>query len=147
MTDVIVVEQRTGSPAACWGGVLSEAAHHKHIRGVIVEGPARDIDEINETGLPVFSRSVSPLSARGRIHEAAINVPIQVGDVTVEPGDLVIADGSGVVFVPASIAEAAIAKAEEIAARERGMVAEIHENKPVREIMDRKYETMLGTQD
>jgi regulator of RNase E activity RraA len=146
-TDVIVVEQRTGSPAACWGGVLSEAAHHKHIRGVIVEGPARDIDEINETGLPVFSRSVSPLSARGRIHESAINVPIQVGDVTVEPGDLVIADGSGVVFIPEAIAEKAIDKAEAIAERERQMVAAIHENKPVREVMGRDYETMLATQD
>ena len=68
--DVIVIEQRTGIDAAAWGGVLSEAAHHKHIRGVIVEGAARDIDEINETGLPVFSRTTTPVSARGRIHEA-----------------------------------------------------------------------------
>jgi len=146
-SDVIVVEQRTGSAAACWGGVLSEAAHHKHIRGVIVEGPARDIDEINETGLPVFSRSISPLSARGRIHEAAINVPVQVGDVTVEPGDLVIADGSGVVFISAGIADKAIAKAEQIADRERQMVAAIHENKSITEIMGKDYETMLGTQE
>ena len=43
--DVIVVEQRTGIEAAGWGGVLATAAHHKGIRGVIVEGPARDIDE------------------------------------------------------------------------------------------------------
>jgi regulator of RNase E activity RraA len=146
-TDVIVVEQRTGSPAACWGGVLSEAAHHKHIRGVVVEGPARDIDEINETGLPVFSRSVAPLSARGRIHESAINVPVRVGDVTVEPGDLVIADASGVVFVPAAIAEETIARAEQIADRERQMVAAVHENRPITEIMGRDYETMLGTQE
>ena len=145
--DVIVVEQRTGSPAACWGGVLSEAAHHKHIRGVIVDGPVRDIDEINETGLPVFSRAVSALSARGRIHEAAVNVPVQVGDVAVEPGDLVIADGSGVAFIPAAIAPDVIAKAEEIAARERDMVAMVHENRPVSEIMDKKYETLLGTQE
>jgi regulator of RNase E activity RraA len=72
---------------------------------------------------------------------------VQVGDVTVEPGDLVIADGSGVVFIPESIAETAIAKAEEIADRERQMVAAIHENRPVREVMGRDYETMLGTQD
>jgi len=145
--DVIVVEQRTGSHAACWGGVLSEAAHHKHIRGVVVEGPVRDVDEINETGLPVFSRSIAPLSARGRIHESAINVAVQVGEVTVEPGDLVIADGSGVVFIPAAIAEKAIAKAEQIADRERQMVAAIHENEPVTAVMGRDYETLLGTQD
>jgi 4-hydroxy-4-methyl-2-oxoglutarate aldolase len=146
-TDVIVVEQRTGSPAACWGGVLSEAAHHKHIRGVIVDGPVRDIDEINETGLPVFSRAVSALSARGRIHETAVNVPIQVGDLAVEPGDLVIGDGSGVAFIPAAIAADVIMKAEEIAARERDMVAKVHENRSISEIMDKKYETLLGTQE
>ena len=104
-TDVIVLAQRTGINAACWGGILSEATHHKHIRGVIVEGPARDIDEINETGLPVFSRSITPIAARGRIHEAAVNVAVDIGGVVVEPGDLVIADGTGVVFVPAAIAE------------------------------------------
>ena len=77
-TDVIVIEQRTGVDAATWGGVLSEAAHHKHVRGVIVDGAVRDIDEINETGLPVFARSVTPLSARGRIHEVAVNVSVTI---------------------------------------------------------------------
>ena len=74
-------------------------------------------------------------------------MPVQVGDVTVEPGDLVIADGSGVVFISAGIADKAIAKAEQIADRERQMVAAIHENKSITEIMGKDYETMLGTQE
>ena len=146
-TDVIVLEQRTGINAACWGGILSEATHHKHIRGVIVEGPARDIDEINETGLPVFSRSITPVAARGRIHEAAVNVSVDIGGVTVEPGDLVIADGSGVVFIPAAIAEEAVARAEQVAAKEKKMVEAVHENKTISEIMDSKYENMLDRAD
>jgi len=146
-TDVIVLEQRTGINAACWGGILSEATHHKHIRGVIVEGPARDIDEINETGLPVFSRSITPIAARGRIHEAAVNVAVDIGGVTVEPGDLVIADGSGVVFVPVAIAEETVSRAELVAAKEKRMVEAVHENKSITEIMDRKYENMLDRAD
>lgn len=146
-TDVIVVEQQTGVDAACWGGVLSEAAHHKHIRGVVVDGPARDIDEINETGLPVFSRSITPTTARGRIHEAAVNVQVTIGGVRVAPGDLVIADGTGVVFVPAAIAAEAIAKAETIAEQEKRMVEAVHEYKSIAEIMDHRYESMLDQED
>jgi regulator of RNase E activity RraA len=142
-TDVIVVEQRTGINAACWGGVLAHAAKLKRVRGIIIEGSARDVDEIGEVGIPVFSRGVSTKSARGRIHEAEVNVDIQVGDVVVKPGDLVVADGTGVVFIPAAIAEEAISKAELISATENSMIDAIHEGKPVTEVLGRQYETML----
>lgn len=145
--DVIVVEQRTGIEAAGWGGVLATAAHHKGIRGVIVEGPARDIDEYERIGLPVFSRSATPRTARGRIHQAATNVEIRVGDVDVAPGDLVIADGTGVVFVPAGIAVKAITAAEKIVSREQLMSADVLAGHPVTEVMGKDYETMLDTQD
>ena len=145
--DIIVVEQRTGIEAAGWGGVLATAAHHKGIRGVIVEGPARDIDEYERIGLPVISRSTTPRTARGRIHQAATNVEIRVGDIAVAPGDLVIADGTGVVFVPADVAEKALAIAEKITARERLMSADVLSDHPVTEVMGKDYETMLGTQD
>lgn len=142
-TDVIVVEQKTGINAACWGGVLAHAAKLKRVRGIIIEGAARDVDEIREVGIPVFSRGVSTKSARGRIHEAEVNVEIQVGDVVVKPGDLVVADGTGVVFIPAAIAEETISKAELISATENSMIDAIHEGKPVTEVLGRQYETML----
>ena len=145
--DVIVVEQRTGIEAASWGGVLATAAKHKGIRGVIVEGPVRDVDEYEQLGLAVFSRSTTPRTARGRIHESATNVDIEVGDVTVAAGDLVIADGTGVVFVPAGIAEEVLAAAEKIVAREKLMSDDVRAGHPVTEVMGKDYETMLGTQD
>lgn len=146
-TDIIVVEQRSGVDAAGWGGVLATAAKAKGIRGVIVEGPARDVDECERIGLPVFSRSTTPRTARGRIHESGVNVDIQVGDVGVVAGDLVIADGTGVVFVPAAIAAEALDRAERIVSRERSMAEEIDAGRPVTDVMDKDYETLLGTQD
>lgn len=146
-SDVIVVEQRSGIEAAGWGGVLATAAKHRGIRGVIVEGPARDIDEYERIGLPVFSRSTTPRTARGRIHQAATDVEIQVGGVAVAPGDLVIADGTGVVFVPADVAGEVIAAAEKIVAREQLMSADVLAGQPVTDVMGKDYETMLGTQD
>ena len=92
--DVIVIEQRTGIDAASWGGNLSLGAQLRGVSGVIIEGPGRDIDEARQYGFPVFARTHTARTARGRIVETGTNVPITVGEVTVSPGDYVVADGS-----------------------------------------------------
>ena len=86
--DVIVLEQRTGIDAACWGGNLSLAAQLRGVAGVVIDGPARDADEARDYDFPVFARSATSRTARGRIVETGTNVPIIVGDVQVSPGDL-----------------------------------------------------------
>src|SRR5687767_3886381 len=144
--DVIVMEQRTGIDAACWGGNLSLGAKLRQIAGVVVDGPARDVDEAREYDFPVFARSATARTARGRIVEAGTNVPITVGDVTVNPGDFVVADGSAVVFVARGEVERVLEAAEAIAARERAMVAALREGTPISEVMGRNYENMLKKQ-
>jgi regulator of RNase E activity RraA len=141
--DVIVMEQRTGVDAACWGGNLSFGAQLRQVSGVIVEGPARDIDEAREYDFPVFARAATSRTARGRIVEAGTNVPITVGDVTVNPGDYVVADGSAVVFIAQAEIERVLEAAEAIAERERAMVAALREGTPISQVMGRNYETML----
>lgn len=141
--DVIVIEQRTGIDAASWGGNLSLAAQLKGIAGVIVDGPARDIDEAQGYDFPLFARSRTPHTARGRIVETGTNVPIVVSDIAVSPGDFVVADGTGIVFVPARDIEAVLDAAEAIAARERAMVAALNEGTSVTQVMGKSYETML----
>ena len=145
-TDIIVVEQSTDIQCACWGGVLANAAQQRGIRGIVAEGPVRDVDEYEALGFPVFSRSTTARTARGRVYEESINEKIRVGDIDVIAGDLVIADASGVVFIPASEAEEVIAKAELIVNKERLMTLDIRAGKPVTEVMGADYETMLGTQ-
>jgi 4-hydroxy-4-methyl-2-oxoglutarate aldolase len=140
---VIVVEQRTGIDCAGWGGVLANAAHKKGVRGVIMEGPARDVDEYEEIGFPVFSRYTTPRTARGRIWEQAFGVPVQVGDTTVRPGDYVIADGSGVVFIPAARIREVLKTAELVAEKERLMTRDVLDGKPVSVVMGTNYENML----
>ena len=141
--DIIVMEQRTGIDAACWGGNLSLGATLRQVAGVIVEGPARDIDDAREYDFPVFARSVTARTARGRIVEIATNVPITVGDVTVHPGDFVVADGSGVVFVAHAEVDRVLDAAEAVLARERAMVAALREGAPISEVMGTGYERML----
>lgn len=141
--DIIVVEQRSGVDAAGWGGILSNAAKVKGVAGVIVDGPARDVDESRDLGFPVFARAVTPTTARGRIVEEAFNEPVTVGDVTVSPGDLVLADGSGVIFVTADRAEEILETAEMVAAREAAMTKAVLAGEPVSQVMGADYEHLL----
>lgn len=141
--DVIVVEQATGVNAAGWGGILSNAARLKGIAGVIVEGPARDLDEAADIGFPVFSRETTARTARGRVFELATGEPIEVGGVTVASGDYIAADSSGVACIRASDIEAVLAAAEKIAAREAAMTKDVLAGKPAHEVMGASYEQML----
>lgn len=141
--DVIVVEQRTGIDAGCWGGILSLAASVRGIAGVVADGPVRDIDEARSCDLPVFCRSLTPRTARSRVREDSVNQPVCIDGVTVHPGDLVIADGSGIAFVPQARAEAVIDAAERIAGREAAMAKDLLAGRPVTEVMGADYEHML----
>jgi 4-hydroxy-4-methyl-2-oxoglutarate aldolase len=141
--DVIVMEQRTGIDAACWGGNLSLGAKIRQVAGVIVDGPARDIDEAREYDFPVFARSATSRTARGRIVETATNAAITVGNVIVRPGDFVVADGSGVVFIAQGEVARVLETAESVVARERAMVAALRDGMPISKVMGGDYETML----
>ena len=141
--DVIVVEHHAHQQAAGWGGILSFAAKSRGIEGVIVDGMCRDIDEAIEFGFPVFGVGAVPATARGRVMEIACQEPIVVRGIRVRPGDWVLADSSGVVFVPAARLEEVLTTAEGLAAREQQMIARVRNGEPVSVVMSHQYESML----
>lgn len=143
--DVIVVAGGGRVDAAGWGGVLSLACVTQRVNGVIVDGACRDVDEIVALGLPVYARAAVPATARGRYAEVGWNTPVEVAGVHVDPGDLVIADGSGVVFLPAGRVAEIITAAEGIMAREAELAARIRAGEPVSRVMSADYEHMLST--
>jgi regulator of RNase E activity RraA len=141
--DIIVVEQHTGIDAASWGGNLSIGAQMQGVAGVIVDGPVRDIDDSRKLDFPVFARDHTARTARGRIVEVATGEPIDVGGVTVSPGDYAVADGSAAVFVAQSDIERVLEAAEAIVAREEAMAQALREGKPISQVMGANYEHML----
>lgn len=141
--DIIVCEQRTGLDAACWGGNLTIGAQMRNVAGAIIEGPARDIDESRQLGFPVFARTITGRTARGRIVEVATGEPIQVGEVTVHPGDYVIADASSVVFIAQAEIERVLEAAENIWQRESLIAQALREGNPISQVMGANYEHML----
>ena len=141
--DVIVVEQRTGIDAGSWGGILTLGAKVKGIAGVVADGPVRDIDEARAYGFPVYCRSLTARTARGRVAEVDVNGAVTIGGVLVNAGDYVIADGSGVAFIPAAEAVRVLDAAEAIAAREAAMAKALLAQQPITQVMGADYEHML----
>ncbi len=141
--DIIVVEHRGRMDVSGWGGLLSRAAKRKGVAAVLVDGACRDVDEGRDIGMPVFARAAVPMTARGRVAEHAFQEPITFGAVAVHPGDLVLADGSGIVFITAASAAAVIAAAEDIFAREQAMADAIDRGDPLGDVLGADYEDML----
>lgn len=142
--DVIVVSNGGRTQAGAWGGLLALAASLAGVKGVVIDGACRDVDEMEPLGLAVFARAPVARTARRRFVEAATNVPVAIGDVTVAPGDLVLADGSGVAVLPAGRAQEVIAEAERMAAEETEMAALLRSGHPAEQVLGRRYETMMG---
>jgi 4-hydroxy-4-methyl-2-oxoglutarate aldolase len=144
-TDVIVVDNGGRIDVAAWGGLLSLAAQIKKVGGVIVDGACRDVDESRELGFPVYGRAAVQVTARGRIMQQSFNEEIAFAGVQVHPGDLVIADASGVVFIPRPREADVLAQAEALAQREARMAEAIRSGRSIVEVMETMgYESMLA---
>lgn len=141
--DVIVVAHPGGTMAG-WGGLLSLAASERRIEGTLIDGGCRDVDEAIELGYGIFARSATPITARGRLVERDWGQPIEFAGVSVSSGDLVLADSSGVVFLPAGAAESIVSLASELAAREQAMAAAVRAGRAVTEVMGASYEELAG---
>jgi 4-hydroxy-4-methyl-2-oxoglutarate aldolase len=107
------------------GGLLTSIAHRQGIVGAVVDGGVRDVGHSRSLGFPVWSRDVSPVTGKWRCITQEINRPITLAGLTVMPGDLVIADETGVCFVRRADAEYVLARCEEIASLEAEVVEKI----------------------
>jgi regulator of RNase E activity RraA len=140
--DSVVVVAGGSDECAGWGGLLARAALAAGVRGVVVDGLVRDLDEAEDLGFPMFALGPTPVTARGRRIEVSCGERVGIGGIPVSTGDLVLADGSGVVVVPAEAVADVLNAADEIAGREAGMARRIHDGDRLAAVLDRSYETM-----
>jgi len=110
---IIVAQCDAEKMSAFWGGLLTNAAVGHGAHGVIMDGGARDYEEIVELGFPVFSAGLIPYDSLGRMDGRDIDIPVTCGGVGVSPGDLVYGDVNGVVVVPSDAADEVINRAWE----------------------------------
>ena len=141
--DIIVIEQHANPEAGSWGGLLSLGASVRGVAGVISERPVRDIDEARALHFPIFARTLTARTARGRIVEMGTNVPISFEGITVKPGDYVIADSSAAIFIAAADIDRVLDAAEAIVAKEEAMANALRAGEPIGAVMGANYEHML----
>ena len=97
--DVLVIDRGQDYRTASWGGAASFAASQAGVAGLVMDGAGNDIGEANALGFPIWCRGISPVTTKYRDLGGAINVPVSCGGVTVNPGDLILADENGVVVL------------------------------------------------
>ncbi len=116
--DVLVIDRLGDDKHACVGGGVAVAVKATGCAGVVVDGPCTDFPEITQYDLPVWCRGPSPITTRLHGVGGSFNAPICCGGAVVNPGDIVIADHSGVLNLPPRGAEPDIDWALEKQARE-----------------------------
>lgn len=120
--DVLVVA--CPEAGAQWGDIAAYYALRKGLAGIVVDGFIRDVDELRGMRSPVWATKIGPSSPQKMGH-GLVNAPIACAGVRVEPGDLVVADGDGVIVLPKRDAAALVERALERTRREAGQRAEI----------------------
>lgn len=115
--DVLVLTSAEPAPVAFVGDLLATQAQAQGVTGILVDGAVRDLDELAELGLPIWTRFVRAQGAtKGEVGK--LDVPVVVGGVEIHPGDLVVMDCDGAVVVPKDRVDEMLPAARERAERE-----------------------------
>ncbi len=138
---VLVVQVEADLTMTGIGGLMATTCKARDFAGAVIDGAARDVDEIDKLAFPVFARAISPASVVGRMVSTAKNTPVKCGGVLVRPGDLIVAGSDGVVVVPMDKAAEVLRIATEIDEKETRMVPLIIELKSIKKAVD-KYKRM-----
>jgi regulator of RNase E activity RraA len=134
---VMVEVLEDGLDTAGVGNLMATTAKVRGLAGMVIDGGARDVEELEEIGFPVWSRSQTPATSVGRYVPVARNVPVTCGGVTVRPGDWIVADRTGVVVVPAESLAQVLKLLRQYDDKETKMVPLIKETKSMGKALEK----------
>lgn len=125
--DVLVIDAGGCTNRAIFGGLMASYLMTKKIAGIVIDGAIRDSREIEEMGLPVYARGVTP-NGPWKNGPGEVNTVIHVGGCLVAPGDIVVADQDGVLFVPKDSAAEVLERVSALMAGEAAVMQGIQKN-------------------
>jgi len=129
---VAVLDNAGRSDRSVWGYCLTRVARRKEIAGTVIDGMCRDVPVILAEQYTVFARGTCVMTGKGHYMLQAVQVPVSIGGIQVNPDDLIVADDSGVVVVPAGVAPQIVQDAEGIQRAEEACVEEFYRGTPLR---------------
>ncbi|MBA2691551.1 MAG: RraA family protein [Rubrobacter sp.] len=146
--DVVVIDSHGSTDTAFWGENMALSAINKGVVVAVVDGACRDVEEIRRMGFPVVCKGIVPNVASVSGY-GEVNVPIQCGGVAVNPGDIVMVDGNGVVVVPRGEASDVLAKARKLLSTEHVLREKIEAGATIGELVnvDEVFERVFAYQE
>lgn len=130
---VVVLDNGGREDCTVWGDILTMVADRKGLGGTVIDGPCRDVHLCLKLGYPVYSRSYSMKTGKDRVQVDAVQVPVNIGDARVCPGDLLRGDSDGVVVLPKAREDEILDTAEAIEAAEEKIRKAVLAGKTLRE--------------
>ena len=132
--DVLICDFGGNLDVSNMGGQSVTVARSRGFAGAIVNGAVRDVPTIRNIDYPVWSKGVTPMTGKFRMEAVEMNGPVTVHDVAVYPGDLVIADDSGVCFVPFEHIDTVLSQLRSVTDEEAHMRDLIESGRPLDEL-------------
>lgn len=123
--------------ATLWGGVMTATAKGKRVKGACIDGGIRDTHQILEADFPIFYKYRISNGSLGRCLITHYQVPLQIGDVFIKPGDVVLGDVDGILIIPRDVSYEVLIRAEEIKANEKKIFSWVKEGQTIKEITDK----------
>jgi 4-hydroxy-4-methyl-2-oxoglutarate aldolase len=116
------------------GGLSAAWARRVELAGCVVDGAIRDVEGIRDGGLPIWSRGRTPASGKHRVAAAEINGVVSIAGMVVRPGDVIVADGSGVCVIPIEYVDEVKEIALEAERAERKLTAAIGDGASIEDV-------------
>lgn len=119
---VIVIDNNGREDCTTWGSVLTQVALIKNIAGTVVHGSIRDVEFIRNNEYALFSRAIYMRSGKNRVYKSEQQKTIVIGDVIINPGDIIFGDDNGVLSIPKNLLEDIIYKVKNIFKTEENII-------------------------
>jgi regulator of RNase E activity RraA len=129
--DILVIDGKGDQSCALMGAIMVNACRQLRLGGIVMDGAMRDSLELRTLGFPVFCAGTNP-NGPTKFVPGRINWPVSVGGIAVSPGDLVVADADGVVFVERDKAASLLPLAQKKVDDEARRIEDIKANRALR---------------
>ena len=129
---IIVLANNGRLDCTVWGGILTQLALLKNINGTVIDGMCRDIDEIQLLNYPIFTKGIYMKSGKGRTKKIATQVPVFIGNTSINPDDYIRGDKNGIIVIPKQKILQVLDRAAHIKKTEHSIVTAIKKGIPLK---------------
>lgn len=130
---VVVIDNAGRDYCTVWGDIMTYTATARGIEGTVIDGVCRDVQGIRAMDYPIFTKGRYMVTGKERVEVDAVNVPVSVSGVQVRPGDIILADDSGALCIPAELAEKVLELAKHIEEVEQSIIKEVQNGSTLKE--------------